>query len=73
MMKYLQIEIVCGKHGEYYAQSWFKQIDKKYLKKIFCVKEHDHSVSCTISILPLLIFLNEMFLDEENLRGGDPG
>ena len=38
------IEIVCGKHGEYYAQSWFKQIDKKYLKKIFCVREYDHTV-----------------------------
>ena len=38
------IEIVCGKHGEYYAQSWFKQIDKKYLKKLFCVKNYDHSM-----------------------------
>ena len=38
------IEIVCGKHGEYYAQSWFKQIDKKYLKKIFCVKDYEHTM-----------------------------
>ena len=38
------IEIVCGKHGEYYAQSWFKQIDKKYLKKMFCVKDYDHTM-----------------------------
>ena len=38
------IEIVCGKHGEYYAQSWFKSIDKKYLKKIFCVKDYDHTM-----------------------------
>ena len=38
------IEVVCGKHGEYYAQSWFKQIDKKYLKKIFCVKNYEHTM-----------------------------
>ena len=38
------IEIICGKHGEFYAQNLFKQVDKKYLKKWFCVKNYDHSM-----------------------------
>ena len=38
------IEIICGKHGEFYAQNFFKQVDKKYLKKWFCVKNYDHSM-----------------------------
>ena len=39
-----RIEIICGKHGEFYAQNMFKQVDKKYLKKWFCVKDYDHSM-----------------------------
>ena len=38
------IEIICGKHGEFYAQHLFKQVDKVYLKKWFCVKNYDHSM-----------------------------
>ena len=38
------IEIICGKHGEFYAQNLFKQLDKKYLKRWLCVKDYDHTM-----------------------------
>ena len=36
------VEILIGKHGEFYAGNWLREMDKKYLKKIFCVKDYSH-------------------------------
>ena len=38
------IEIICGKHGDFYAQHLFKQADSIYFKKWFCVKNYDHNM-----------------------------
>ena len=38
------IEIISGKRGHFYAQNLFQHYDKKYLKKLFCVKDYDRNM-----------------------------
>merc|ERR550517_1713448 len=35
------IEVISGKHGQFYARNRFNHYDKKYLKKWFCVPNYE--------------------------------
>jgi len=38
------IEVISGKHGQFYARNRFNHYDKKYLKRWFCVPNYEHKM-----------------------------